>query len=81
MDNPGSSKSYDAHDSQFLQQDQERREYRTTGLREAVQEMQETGSNMPVLKTITGIIMMQMSAKTLKPFSKSFFNYTTWEFS
>ena len=64
MDNPASSMSYDAHDSQFLQQDQERREYRTTGLQaEAVQEMQEIGSKSPVLKTITGIIMMQMSAK------------------
>ena len=31
MDNPASSKSYDA---QFLQQDQEHIEYRTTGLQE-----------------------------------------------
>ena len=61
MDNLASSKSYDA---QFLQRDQKRSEYRMTGLREAVQEMQRTGSKTPVLlKTVTGIIMMHMTAK------------------
>ena len=89
MDNPASSKSYDAHDSQFLQQAQEPGKYRTNGLREAVQEMQKTGCTTPVLKTITGIIMMQMSAKAgikkhgqvaIDALFEEFFSYTTWEF-
>jgi hypothetical protein len=44
-----------------LQQDDD--EDGPTTLREAIQEMQRTGSNHDVLKHITGMIMTQMSAK------------------
>jgi hypothetical protein len=56
MDEPASNKSYDV---QLLQ------DYsgKAPELREAVQEMQNTGSTANVLKCMTGIIMMQMTAK------------------
>jgi hypothetical protein len=58
MDNPASSKSYDAE--QFLQNGHKR----PTTLRATVQEIQSTGQDSSVLKCITGIvIMMQMTAK------------------
>ena len=56
MDEPANTKSYD---TQMLQH----HENSTPTLREAVQEMQQTGSNVNVLKSLTGIIMMQMTAK------------------
>jgi hypothetical protein len=56
MDNPVNTKSYDV---QLFQDD----EGGAPKLREAVQEMQNTGSNADVLKCLTGIIMMQMTAK------------------
>jgi hypothetical protein len=56
MDDPASNKSYDVH---LLQEDGGK----IPELREAVQEMQETGSNTNVLKCMTGIMMMQMTAK------------------
>jgi hypothetical protein len=56
MDDPASNKSYDV---QLLQEDGGK----IPELREAVQEMQETGSNTNVLKCTTGIMMMQMTAK------------------
>jgi hypothetical protein len=56
MDDPANSKSYDA---QFIQNTKDG----TPELREAVEEMQQTGSNTSVLKCLTGIIMVQMTAK------------------
>jgi hypothetical protein len=56
MDNPSSSKSYDA---QFLQQE----ESKTTSLQDAVMDMQNGGPDTNVVKCITGFIMTQMSAK------------------
>jgi hypothetical protein len=56
MDNPANSKSYD---TQFLQHGVS---YEPT-LRAAVQEMKRTGSNTNVFKCITGIVMMQLTAK------------------
>jgi hypothetical protein len=56
MNDPESNKSYDV---QLLQEDGGK----IPEVREAVQEMQETGSNTNVLKCMTGIMMMQMTAK------------------
>jgi hypothetical protein len=56
MDDPASNKSYNV---QLLQEDGGK----ILKLREAVQEMQETGSNTNVLKCMTCIMMMQMTAK------------------
>jgi hypothetical protein len=56
MDDPASNKSYDV---QLLQEDGGK----IPELQEAVQEMQETGSNPNVLKCMTCIMMMQMTAK------------------
>jgi hypothetical protein len=56
MDEPANNKGYDV---QLLQDDGGK----TPELREAVQEMQNTGSTANVLKCMTGIIMMQMSEK------------------
>jgi hypothetical protein len=56
MDNPANSQSYDA---QFLQEGQEEQ----MTLREAVEDMQKTGLNDNVLRCLTGIIMVQMTAK------------------
>jgi hypothetical protein len=56
MDDPASNKSYDV---QLLQEDGGK----ILELPEAVQEMQETGSNTNVLKCMTGIMMMQITAK------------------
>jgi Reverse transcriptase (RNA-dependent DNA polymerase)/Zinc knuckle len=58
MDNPASSKSYDV--SQFLQNGYKEE---ASTLRAAVQEMQLSGQNNGVLKCITGVVMMQMTAK------------------
>jgi hypothetical protein len=54
MDNPGSSKSYDA---QFLQQGA------NETLRQAVEELQDGGSRTKASRYITGFIMTQMTAK------------------
>jgi hypothetical protein len=56
MDNPANTKSYD---TQFLQQGVS---YEPT-LRAAVQEMKSTGLTTNVVKSITGIVMMQLTAK------------------
>jgi hypothetical protein len=55
MDNPANTQSYE---TQFLQHGKDN----APTLREAVQEMQRTGSDTNVLKYITGIVMMQMTA-------------------
>jgi hypothetical protein len=57
MDEPASTQSYE---TQFLQINGDDG---TPTLREAVTEMLRTGSDTDVLKCITGIVMMQMSAK------------------
>jgi hypothetical protein len=56
MDNPANIQSYE---TQFLQYGYNN----APTLWEAVQEMQRTGSDSDVLKCVTGIIMMQMTAK------------------
>jgi hypothetical protein len=56
MDNPANTQSYETH---FLQHGEDD----APTLREAVQEMQRTGLDIDVLKYITGIVMMQMTAK------------------
>jgi hypothetical protein len=56
MDNPANTQSYE---TQFLQHGEDD----ALTLRELVQEMQRTGSDTDVLKYITGIVMMQMTAK------------------
>jgi hypothetical protein len=56
MDNPANTQSYE---TQFLQHGQDD----APTLREAVQEMQRTGSDTNILKYITGIVMMQMTVK------------------
>jgi hypothetical protein len=56
MDDPANTQSYD---TQFLQHGVS---YEPT-LRAAVQEMKSTGSNTNVFKSITGIVMMQLTAK------------------
>jgi hypothetical protein len=57
MDNPASTKIYD---TQMLQQHDDHEE---PTLRQAVQEMQQTGSNESVYKSVSGFIMTQMTAK------------------
>jgi hypothetical protein len=56
MDSPVNTQSYE---TQFLQHGEDD----APTLREAVQEMHRTGSDADVLKYITGIVMMQMTAK------------------
>jgi hypothetical protein len=56
MDSPANTQSYE---TQFLQQGEDN----AKTLREAVQEMQQTGSDPDVLKYITCIVIMQMTAK------------------
>jgi hypothetical protein len=56
MDDPASSMSYNV---QLLQDDGGG----APGLREVVQKMQNSGSSANVLKCMTGITMMQMTAK------------------
>jgi hypothetical protein len=56
MDDPANSKIYDA---QFIQNTEDG----MPELREAVEEMQRTGSNTSILKCLTGIIVVQMTAK------------------
>jgi hypothetical protein len=56
MDSPANTQSYAA---QFLQHGKDN----APTLQEAVQEMQRTGSDANILKYITGIVMMQMTAK------------------
>jgi hypothetical protein len=55
----GSPVSTQSYETQFLQHGKDD----APTLREAVQEMQRTGSDADVLKYITGIVMMQMTAK------------------
>jgi hypothetical protein len=61
MDNPASNQSYE---TQFLQHCETNApdSYQPT-LREAVEDMQSTGSNDKVQKYVTGFVMMQMTAK------------------
>jgi hypothetical protein len=66
MDEPSSTKSYDAQLLQNEEKVTDTHEPVQTSLREAVQEMQRVGtqdSKDGVLRSITGFIMMQMSAK------------------
>ena len=58
MDNPHSTKSYDA---QFLQQQQSTNNNRL--LREAVIDLQTSGSNVQTMEYISHFIMTQMTAK------------------
>jgi hypothetical protein len=55
-DNPVNTQSYE---TQFLQYG----DGNAPAMRETVKEMQRTGSNSDVLKCVTGIVMMQMTAK------------------
>ena len=58
MDNPANTQSYDA---QFLQKEQQEQEEKQT-LRDAVEDMKKTGLNDNVLRCLTGVVMVQMTA-------------------
>ena len=60
MDNPGSIKSFNS--KQFLQHEQNDQQ---PSLREAIEDMKNTGSTTDIYKYITGFIMTQMTIDTL----------------